>query len=101
MACSPYFKQMVDDIDDDTKHYKPPSYEKLCIILVEKEKAQLCIVLVEKEKATTHLEKMMIPLKALQNGCWFRCGGDHPLFYIIVSFVSCSSQEKNTIFLKD
>ena len=94
---------MVCGINDGPQGYKAPGYEKLRTLLVDKEKS--------------HLEKAMAPLKASWSvdGCsivmdgWTDCR-NHQLINIIVSSMSspyflttidCSSQEKNTMFLKD
>ena len=40
-ACSPYFEQMLCAINNGPMGHKPPDYEKLRTILVDKEKARL------------------------------------------------------------
>lgn len=102
-ARSPYFEQMVRAINNGPMGYKPPGYERLRTVLVDKEKARL--------------EKAMSPLKASwsADGCsivmdgWTDCR-NRPLINIIVSSISgpyflkaidCSGQEKNTMFLKE
>ena len=102
-ARSPYFEQMVCAINDGPTGYKPPGYEKLRTVLVDKEKARL--------------EKSMAPLKGswYVDGCsivmdgWTDCR-NRPLINIIVSSVSgpyflraidCTGQEKNAMFLKE
>ena len=94
---------MVCAINNGPMGYKPPCYEKLRTVLVDKEKARL--------------EKAMSPLKASWSvdGCsivmdgWTNCK-TRALINIIVSSISspyflkaidCFSQENNTMFLKD
>ena len=94
---------MVRAINDGPSGYKPPGYEKLRTVLVDKEKA--C------------LEKAMAPLKGSWSvdGCsivmdgWTDCR-NRPLINIIISSITgpyflraidCSGQEKNDVFLKD
>ena len=93
---------MVHATNNGPRGYKPPGFEKLRTFLVDKEKAPL--------------EKAMSPLKASWSvdGCsivmdgWTGCR-NCPLINIIVSSIfgpcflkaiDCSSQEKNTMFLK-
>lgn len=99
---SPYFEKMVNAINNGSMGYKPPGYEKLQTILVDREKSCL-------EKATS-------PLKASRSmeGCsigmegWIDCK-NHPLINIIVSSISgpyflkaidSIGQENNIMFLK-
>ena len=100
---SPYFEQMVHAINNGPMGYKPPSYEKLRAVLVDKVK--------------NRLEKTMALLKGSWSvdGCsiimdgWTDCR-NHPLINIIISSITgpyflrpvdCSGQEKNVVFLKD
>eukprot|EP01018_Ginkgo_biloba_P035954 Gb_31152 [translate_table: standard] len=103
VARSSYYGEMIKAIMGAPSGYKPPSFEKLRITLVDKEKARV--------------EEEIAPLKHAWSidGCLIVMDGwtdihNRPLLNIIVSSTSgpyffraidCSGKEKNTFFLRD